>query len=631
MFLKTRENRPLGKLLFREKLPAIRELLHDYLTRLLRRLDTWTYEVKPENFEKLNFLLFELKESLKENLRWAPLPFFFILTKERDLSLRPKFLRPGKIYAEKRLLGDVEKVLSKGSFSFRIEKVDENFAEIVFPSTTDHTLMFFFKDIFYTPEDRPCFFCGTHLHKTEACPALRGKLSLEDFINLLKLSPRTIGEELWRSLRNHDESNSAYRGFFGRHYYLLPSFLRVPVYFPVEIQYWTELQKPLNYPVRGGSIYLALDALIRQDYATAERGFIEQEGDLRAELGLTLLNCLREDFARALYHLENALVSAKSPFLRSYLLFLKGYIHYYQNDYYTAEELLKEALRVDSGCIPAFYFLQILRHLEGENWSKIFPFFQNPQTIYLAVLEPTFIGDEKELEDTIERTISSFREEAVRRLKEAEDKFHKMQEFFEKDDKEEYAKVLDSLRSSIYGGGLLLIEEAGKRALELNLELNQFVFSKIKKVREELKNKREKAKEFEKFWQSYPYKEEDKIFEQKLDIIQKLTGNIEKRLRTKEPTKELKNIYRELSGLTKHLKELSELRPQLERKWRFRLRLYLFLKRFLLAEGVLFVIFLTPILFSESIPSDFFTITNFLLLSLAILLIVLISSVFTDK
>lgn len=631
MFLKIQENRPLGKLLFREKLPSIRELLHDYFSRVFSRKDTWTYELSPESLENLNSILYELKDTLKEGLKWAPLPFVFFIVQNKEHTIGPNLRRVGKIYVAESLVGSVEKALRRASHSFRFEKINKGFVELILPSTSDHTLMFFYKDAFFDPEERPCFICGTYLHRTEACPALKERVGLEGLQNLLKISLRDLADELWKALKNFDKADPVLKGFFGRHYYLLPSFLQVPFYFSSEIHYWTELQKPISFPIKGGALYLALDALIRQDYDSAKKGFIEQEGDFRADLGLAILNCLKEEFPQALYHLENALISAKTPFLKSYLLFFKGYIYFYQNDIYSAEENFREALRADSGCIPAFYFLQIIRYLEGENWTKIFPFFQHPQTIYLSFLEPLFIADEKELEDTLEKTISNFREEAVRRLKEAEDKFHKMEALFLKEDKEEYSKTLGDIRNSIYGGGLLLIEEAGKKALELNLELNKFVFSKIKKIKEDLKGLKEKLRNLELFWQTYPYKDEDVVFGNKLSDACKITRNMEKRFRAKDPTKELKNLYKEITTLSKLLEELTEIRPNLEKKWKFRLRVYLFLKRFLLAEGIVTALFLSPLLLPETPLSDFFSLSNFLLFSFAVFVIVLISITINNK
>ncbi len=273
--------------------------------------------------------------------------------------------------------------------------------------------------------------------------------------------------------------------------------------------------------------------------------------------------------------------------------------------------------------------MQLLNYEEEENFEKIFPFFQHPLSIYLAFLEPKFIKHERQLEIELEKAFSRVREEAVNRLKEAEDKFHNLKEIMTEIEKNEYVEKIKEIQNKVYQGGIYSIEEASKRALELSLELSGYIVAKQKKFKRELEKALSQYRICENFWRIYPYKVEDAFFGQKLKSAFELIQRVSRRLRRSDFSKEIKFITQEMKNLSEILKHLLELKPQMEKKWKFRKKLLKFIIRFSVLEGILVIFFALPILFpSLGEINSFFTFTNFLILSFVFLIIIFLMVAF---
>ncbi|MFN4132676.1 MAG: hypothetical protein ACK4GE_06345, partial [Caldimicrobium sp.] len=350
------------------------------------------------------------------------------------------------------------------------------------------------------------------------------------------------------------------------------------------------------------------------------------EEDFRVELLSMFIALFKEDYQKVVYHIEKALTYVKSPFLLSYLYFFKGYIWHYLKDIYSAEDNYKLALKEDSSCIPAFYFLHLLYYEEEGIPEKIFPFFRHPYLLYLAFLEPHFIKHEAELEKELENAISSIREEAINRLKDLEDKYHSLKTVMTEEENSEYETKIKEIRGNIYKGGVALIEEASKKALEASLELSGYVFTKQKKIRKELQKYEKLYRDHYNFWMKYPYKLEDVIFGQRLKSCHALMERMEKRLLRKELAKELAFLNKELMELQSHMEELVKLKVELEKKWKFRREMVKFIKRFTLAEGALVSLYILPLFFPEfNLLGSLQNFTSFLILSIILFLLVLLS------
>jgi len=121
------------------------------------------------------------------------------------------------------------------------------------------------------------------------------------------------------------------------------------------------------------------------------------------------------------------------------------------------------------------------------------------------------------------------------------------------------------------------------------------------------------------------------FFGQSLKKAEGLILRIERRLKRSEPSKELKFLESEFKQLKEILENLQRAKPELERKWEFRRRLYSFIKNFSLAEG-LNLIFHAVLLFLPEFGTSWFpSLGSFVLSSLFILVLVLISVLFIEK
>ncbi len=633
MYLRIRENRPLFRLLFKTRAEYFQDFLLDLLSKNFERKDSLLFEAQPEKIVQLNDILYQIKEIFVKELGTAPPPYVFFLSKRNPPLPNTYLLRPGKIYFTEDLKGDLQKVLSEVKLFFKLERVREGLFELVLPATTEPNLILPYKDLFFSPEEKKCFYCRTYLHASTDCPGLKVLDVYGFYSRLLTYSLKDLSEHLKTQLLLEEPSGEILSLFFSRNFFLFPSFLKVVFYLFNEIDNFSLLGLNLPLPVRGGDLALALEDLIHLRIEQAERRFKEiEEEDFRRELGLSQVEFLKGDFNRSLYYLESALSLVKTPFLRGFIYFYKGYISHYLGDPFNAEENYRLSLKEDSSFFPSFYYLNLLTFEREEQVEKVFPFFQHPYIIYLAFLDPAFIKYQKPLEEYLEKSFDRIREEAVERLKEAEDKFHKIKDIMQDEEVSEINEKLVKIRKDAYEGGIALVEGAGKRAMELALELNGYIFSRLKRYKKEFTQQEDRYRVLFNFWQRYPYKTEEVSFGQTLKRAHDLIERIDRRLKRSEVAKELKSINKDLTTLKQFMDELSKLRPELERKWRFRQKLFKFIKTFSLAEGGLVLVYLIPLFTkTQTFLSSFLTFPYFLIFSFFLFIITLIIALLQDE
>jgi tetratricopeptide (TPR) repeat protein len=644
MFLRLIPYRTYARLIFSYRARDLLEFFPTILKDVFLPLDSNLFQVEGR-LQKLNDLLFQYKEHFSRELGSAPAPFAILITDEREGALASlgmtgerfgmtesikKPLRPGKVYVEEGLKDKVEKELKGTNLHFRFERWGDLF-ELKFPATFDQKLYFPFKDFFLIPNDKRCFFCGSYQHGTPDCPGLNDREPQQTFYRLLTLSPWTIADELSKTFFE-EENTEALNFFYTRYFFNFPAFLKIIFYRTGEINSFSQVPLNLPTPVRGGDLGLGLEELMAGRVETAEKRFSEVgEGDFRRELGLVFVQVLKEDFPKAIYFVENALSLVNNPFLRGYLNYLKGAIYFQLGDKGLAEESFKEAMKEDSTNTPSFFFLGLIRYLEEEPLDKLSPFFHHPYTLYLSYLEPLFLRVEKELEELLDKVYLSYKEEALTRLKEAEDKYHALKEVMPDETSQGYLERLKKLSQDINQGGLALVDSASKQVLELALELNGYVFSRIKKLKQEFEPLRFTYRKLSEFWTIYPYKTEDVFFGQSLKKAEELILRIDRRLKRSEPSKELKFLESEFKQLKEIVENLQRAKPELEKKWEFRRKLYSFIKKFSLAEG-LNLIFHAVLLFLPEVGTSWFpSLGSFVVSSLFILFLVLISVLFIEK
>ncbi len=630
MFLRFLPHQNYARLVFTYRARNLLELLPHLLAEAFSAVETNLYQINGK-LSKVNELLFQYKEHFPKELGSAPPPFSLLLLKEKTFPSLHKPLRPGKIYIEPSLRDEVEDLLKKANIWFSLLPYG-NLLELDFPATVDSKLYFPMKDLFLVPHEKRCFFCGSYSHPTPSCPGLTEREPTRIFYHMLTLSPWTLAEKLNQALVEEKEDEVSLKSFFCRYFFNFPAFLPILFYRFNEINSFIQIPLELSTPVRGGDLGLGVEDLMAGRIEQAEKRFQEvEEGDFRRELGLAMAKILKEDFTKAIYFLELALTFTKNTFLIGYLFYLKGAIYFQLGDRSLAEENFQNSLKEDPTCYPALFFLSLCHYLMEESFEKVTPYFHHPYVLYLAYLEPLFIRLEKELEETLDNIFLSFKEEAISRLKEAEDRFHSLKEVMPEEIAKDYQERLKSLSQDINQGGLALVERASKATLELGLELSGYVIGRTKKIKKELDSLYVLYQKLSDFWQKYPYKLEDKAFGQDLKISGDLIQRMERRLRRSDLTKELKFLEIEIKKLQDLINNLLNLQKELEKKWQFRTRLYGFLKRFSLAEGFNLVFHSIFLFLPETFIPHFPSLTSFLASSLLITILCLISVFISDN
>ena len=628
-YLKIIKHQKLIDFLFKAQAFSAEMFLKDLLSRRLAVVDKDIYKLNPEDILYLDKILEKFKTEFSPLIRSAPIPFSFLLTKSQTEKIPNIILRAGKIYLEDSSIKEViNSFLKHSHIFFRIDSW-KNLWELILPSTVDPKIELFYKDIFWYGNKGPCFFCKTFWHDSLNCPSLLDPEPRNTFLSSLSLHFREISQLLWKGIYEENLSFNELKYFYIRNFYLLPEFLKIVFYRYDIVETWGHLRLDMETPFRGGNLGLGLEYLIKGNFNNAKREFLEIEDDFRASIGLVLINILNKDFKSALYYIEKALFQVKTPFLKSYLLFLKGYLHEYMGEIFIADEFYKEALEKDFTCLPAFYYFNLAKYLKGSSFSEIFAYFSHPYLLYWSYLEPIFIKDQKELEELLYEKIAEKREQASQRLKETEDHYHKIKVFLSDSEKKEYEKTLSQIRENIHKGGLGLIESGYSKALEMDLELQGYIYRIIKNLKEDFEKVKTNHKSLISFWRKYPYKYEDVSFGKELKVFSDLVQKIEVKLKRKDPIDVLHILISEINSCKEKAETLKTLKEKLIKKWSFRVRLADFLRNFSLLEFIIAGIFIIfPYLPIFGTLKNFFNISSFLLVSFLLLILCIFFSYF---
>ncbi len=629
-YFKIIKHKKLLNLLFQAQAESAEIFLKDLLSRRLTRVDKNFYKINPEEVLYLDKILENFKTEFFPLLRSAPIPFSFILTKTQIEKATDTILRAGKIYLEEPVRDMIDSFLKHSNVFYKIEPW-KNLWELILPSTVDPKIEIFYKDIFWYGDRNPCFFCKTSWHESYNCPSLLDPEPRNTFQSALNLHFREISQLLWEGIYEEGLTSEKLKYFYIRNFYLLPEFLKIIFYKYDVVETWGHLKIDMETPLRGGNLGLGLEYLIKGNLDNAKREFSEIEDDFRASIGLFFINILIKDFRSALYYLERTLFQVNTPFLKSYLLFLKGYLYEYMGETAIAEEFYKEALEKDPTCLPAFYYFNLAKYLRGSFLSEIFAYFNHPYLLYWSYLEPIFIRDQGELEEILYDKIAEKREKASLRLKETEDRYHKIKNFLSEAEKKEYEERLFKVREDIHKGGLGLIEKGYQKALEMDLEFQGYIYRIIQNLKNEFEKIKANYRGLSSFWKKYPYKYEDMEFGKELKIFSDLVQKVEIKLKRKDPTDVLSILISEIESCKNKAETLVTLKDKLIKKWSFRIRLADFLKNFSLLELLIasFYIILPYLPFFESFKV-IFNLPSFLFASFVLLIFCLFIAYFKN-
>lgn len=616
--------------LFQAQASYAETFIKDLLSKILTKVDKYIYRLNPENIIYLDKVLGDFKNEFFSFLKSAPPPFSFILTKAQGKKFPNIVLRAGKIYLEENLKNEINSILKDKKTFYKLEPW-QTFWELILPSTVDPKIELFYKDLFWSGEKKPCFFCKTPWHESLNCPALSDVEPRSTFQSALNLTFRDLSQILWDGIGKENFSYEKLKYLYIRNFYLFPEFLKIIFYRYENIETWGHFRLDMEAPVRGGNLGLGLEYLIKRNLESAKKEFLEVGDDFRASIGLALISILKDDSKNTLYYIEKALSQVKTPFLSSYLLLLKGYFYEYIGESAIAEEFYRDALEKDLTCFPAFYYYNLTKYQKGTSLSEILTYFNHPYLLYWGYLEPVFIKDQRELEEILYDKIAEKRELASQRLKDTEDRYHKVKIFLSESEIKEYEERLTKIREDVYKGGLGLIENAYQRALEMDLELQGYIYRLVKNLKNEFEKIKTIYKNIVSFWKKYPYKYEAPNFGKELKELFELIQKIDYKLKRKDPSDALTSLISEIESCKKLTERLNVIKNDLVKKWNFRIKLANFLKTFSIYEFLivsLYIIFpYLPI--SENIKS-FFNLFSFLFISFVLLIISLLTSYFKD-
>ncbi len=629
MFLKLIIHSKLADFLFSSQKEPAEFYLKSLLEKFFLKIKSDTFEISPpKNFLYLNQILENFKNEFSNFLGSSLPPYSFLLTKNINKVEIPEIFRAGKIYTETPLKEGIEFILKTEKIFYKIIPW-KNLWEVIIPSTVDPKIEFFYKDLFWTGKYDFCFFCKSTWHHSLECPSFSETEPRKILQLALQFSFKELSQLLWEGIYRDNFSYEKLKYFYVRNFYLLPDFLKIVFFVSHTIQNWSQFKINLEIPLKGGRIGLGLEYLMKKELESAKIKFLEVSDDPKAYLGLTLIEILKKDYKTALYYIEETLTKIKTPFLKSYCLFLKGYIYELTDFSIIADEFYKSALEIDSFCLPALYHLNVLKYKEGNPLSQIIFSFNHSYLLYWSYLEPLFIKEQKLLEEYLYEKILEKQEEGTKRLKEVEEKYHKIKTLFFEKEKKEYEEKLSHLRTYIYKQNLDSIEKVSQKALEINLEFQGYIYRKIKTLQEDLKAIKENARVFQNFWQRYPYRYEDTNFGKELKELLNLINKIDIKLKRKDPSDVLSTVISEIELGKQKVENLKNQKEKLIKKWNFRIKLADFLRNFTLSEIALttFYIILPYFTVFKNLEK-FLNLYSFLFFSFVLLIVFILLSYF---
>ncbi len=624
-FLKIIEQKSLIEFIFKTRASEVRLYLEDILKSNFNKIEKDLYNLDFKKLVRLNELITQLKEQYFNFLNSAPVPFTFFITDSPEKQPETSILRAGKIYFKPALKRQIEESLKGIKLFYRIQSW-KNLLELVFPATVDPKIEFFYKDVFWTGKHKFCIFCNTTWHDFNDCPILAESEPRKIFTKTLELSFSDLAKTIWKGICKEKQAFDKLKYFYVRHFYLLPEFLKI-VFFKEDVTTWSRLELNTTAPVRGGNLGIGLEALIKKDLNMAEKRFMEVEGDFRAGIGLFFVSLFKKDIIKSFYYLETVLSKELNAFVKSYLLFWKGYLKEVQGDEITALELYKDAFETDRTCLPAFYRLNLVKYKREEiNIKGILSYFNHPYLLYWAYLEPLFIKEQTHIEKFLEKKLAEKKEIASQRLKEAEDLYYKLKELMSEKEQKEYEEKLKDISDKIYSGGIGIIEKAADRAMDLTLEFRGYIYNKLKTIQRDFEEVEREYKLLLSFWQKYPFKQEDASFGRNLKVLSELVNRVSSYLKKQDVTKFLSQMISDVKTCKTKIKELKELKEDLNKKWIFRRRLADFLRTFTILETFLVFVYISSFFLNLKGLGSFFNFPMFLVFSIILLIVCLVVS-----
>ncbi|WP_022852738.1 AAA family ATPase [Thermodesulfatator atlanticus] len=572
-------------------------------------------DLSPQDFVGLNTFFANLKKLLGNSSKI--LPVSFVSSGQKGL------VRPGRVYLSQKHAEKIKDVLDKWPFTASLIPW-KDFFELRFPETSYVETEFSFRDLLLIGPYSPCPFCGLRWHPPGKCPGIKEKEVFEIIFRCLKQSPQTLFKTLNQYFQEGITKET--EAFFSKRlFYLRPGFLHFV--FAANPESYAQMPKKF-LPSRGGNLYLGLEALYQGNISQAKKRFnsFDLNRDIFAILGLLFCSAYEGNITESLFYVEKAKSLAKTPFLKAYLSFWRGWLHEIENKGLEAEEYYQEALRFDRFFWPAkFHLARTLVKFSPEKAKNLVTaLFQENEAIPLILSEGAFFPFAPDLEKQITTIFEDCQKEAITKLAQAENNLRPLIKFLPEEDIKELEERIANLRKEIYEGGFLSLILAEKKALELSLELQGYLFRQAKALRGKYQKLKRSYDKLEYFWRTYPYRREEYSYKQKLDLLREELAKLSHFLQG-DVSRSIKPARRQIEKIEEIISALEKEKEEIKQRWQFKKQLNAFLRTFVILETLLFLFFLSIPALSNTLgdgsPPAFFSLESFIFLSMLILFV----------
>lgn len=424
-----------------------------------------------------------------------------------------------------------------------------------------------------------CFYCGSRKHAATNCPSKRlinltqssdnlGYLSINSingvFLSLL-MNSQSISEAAPLGDSLIEESSSLAQQCF----YDLKSIVQLRFFRNIWDTYsgsWEDVKTAMDSGEKGGQTWLALDLIRTSRLGKAESLLnslmLEKSQDYKVFCTVGFLYLEQNQYSKAEYSFERALMFVKTKPQRIFILFLLSRLFELKGNLARAEEKIEEILHIDPSCADARYQRVLYRFQKGQQkraLAELTKLIYEQREFYVkALIDPELAPFCDIVNRRLQKVFNETKEKADQQLPVAESEKKRLESLLGNEEgiddeiQSLWKKVNEVVHSESYFGYLDVIKIANlvtNRCLMAITDWKKRIGRLISRLGNQFLAHRT-------FIQNYPYPFLTLGIFKQLEIIKEELNNIED-IFTDEEVERFKEAYRRAVELSKQMDGIS--------------------------------------------------------------------------
>jgi hypothetical protein len=318
-------------------------------------------------------------------------------------------------------------------------------------------LLFLYQNTLIEGENQPCFYCGSKKHLMTNCPSKQlaeigpvmeelGYLSFDEinnlFFNYLRGKKSNLERRIISRRVKGKSARLAFNGFYDLKVVYQLRLLRT--IWSSREQSWHRAKEMKHAEEKGGLVWIGQDCLRVSNLYKAESilndSLKKDPNDYKAHCIMGLLNLERNRFARAKFHLKNALDFAKTTPQKICVLFLMSRFYGLRNDPVRGRESIKKILHLSRFCHEAVFQDIIFEFKEGKEalaLRHLIGFIRKNREYYVnALIDPELADFNEIIHPKLKAMFEEAKAEAQLIAQKAEEELKNLEKMLGEEEKE---------------------------------------------------------------------------------------------------------------------------------------------------------------------------------------------------